>query len=160
MSNESNYPRPSQFQGLPPDRLRALGEGYFGMNWVCLANLLCLIGVFFLASQFPSAMAWFFLTQMTIIVAVSYPQAKRLTYGFGSAPAMAYIVPVLLAFNSFICLGLLGFALVMSRVKSFLVDEGYGPKFLSSRKQFEAFMAGLESGPDLYGSGDDASRAA
>src|SRR5689334_15737872 len=114
------YPRGGPVAGQygSADQLQALSDGYFGLNTVFVLNL-----VLAFASRAGTATAkdpatalailgGFVLVTGLVVGFCTYPYNKKIAYGANWNPGMAVLASVLMALNSALCCGIVGYVVV------------------------------------------------
>lgn len=139
----ANYPRGAQAAMYgSADRLLALYEGYSGLNYVFLLNVVLVIAgrVLTLAPIWndgsPEIVLIFygvyFVVLFAAIGACSHPQNKKIAFGKDWPPSNAVIASVLTALFSWLCCGLFGYAVMqqiaLNEMKKYGIRGGLGLK--------------------------------
>lgn len=151
----AQYHRPGD--ELPdPAKLRALGDGYFGLSWVFVVNILLALplGIFINTSEPANAdeatkLALLYLAGVVVIFVtistLTYFQNKKIGVGLDWSPALVIIVSILMGLNSALCCGVIGYAVVQT-IASNKIKKVYGVKLgmFSTRKLINARVAELE----------------
>ncbi|KAA0239309.1 MAG: hypothetical protein EDM74_04355 [Armatimonadetes bacterium] len=118
-----------------PDKLRALSEGYFGLNWVFIGNVMIMITaniLYGLSSAVDRAFLFVALGliagQFVYVTFASLPLNKKIAYGKGWPPSNAVLASVLMALNSVICCGAIGYVVMQmiagAEIKKYGVKQG------------------------------------
>jgi hypothetical protein len=115
----AQYPRGNDVYGSS-EKLQNLMDGYFGLNWVFLVNVvLSLIsrGLGAVAKNPEQALVMllgFVVVVFAVIAGMSYPQNKKIGIGMGWPPANSVIASILMGLNSVVCCGIIGFIVMQS----------------------------------------------
>ena len=136
------YYRPSSAYQGSSDRLQALADGYFGLNWAFLVNIilvLAIVGLSFAAaggarasnqrSSANPALAFFPIPQIVlfiIVVLVTYRPNSRIAYGMGWSPGAAIAASLLIGLNSVFCCGVIGY--IVMQMIAYAEMKKYGIK--------------------------------
>jgi hypothetical protein len=132
------YPRGEALYGSS-DKLRALADGYFGLNRVFLINVVLAIGSrVATAAEMPAATLLLVVAAVILVLGLAvgfltYPCNKKIGYGANWSPGMPVLASVLMALNSALCCGIIGYIVVQSlaakEMKKYgLVGGGFGLK--------------------------------
>ena len=152
------YPRGTGPQG-DPDRLQALADGYFGLNTVFYVNVVLLLSVVYgipllFVSLFESSpgvgLVIYPVAILILFIVIGflvYPKAKRIGEGLGWAPAGAVVAAILIAMNSVVCCGAVGYVIVQQMAYTEMKKYGLRSKFLGvPKKKVVARIAELRDG--------------
>lgn len=116
----AEYPR-ARVESGSADRLKALADGYFGLNWVFLANIGAWILGFALVMVAGSlesgplailGMAFIYLGIPLGIGFLSYPKLKNIAYGASWSVSPIFLA-VLMGINTLTC-GIIGYIVIQS----------------------------------------------
>ncbi|MEA2553590.1 MAG: hypothetical protein QOJ65_1766 [Fimbriimonadaceae bacterium] len=113
------YTRPGATYG-DPERLKALADGYYGLNTVFVVNVLWAVAMGFalaaLVVPFGIFGALAFSTVLTglLIGSLVHPKNKLIAYGANWNPGSARTASILMALNSALCCGILGYMVVQN----------------------------------------------
>lgn len=131
-SFEGYYRRPGHTDYGSTDRLQALADGYFGLNWVFLANF---VTAFILNAMFrlgvlgqndvPMLIAAV-LVLFAIFAFATYPFNRKIGLGKGWSPTSPVVASILMGLNSALCCGIIGYV-VMQQI-AFKEMQKYGLK--------------------------------
>jgi hypothetical protein len=118
----ARYRRPDE--AVDPEPLQALADGYFGLSYVFVANILIMLPLGILSTAHPTSRSgWlaleFFgflwlIIMCTAIALLSYRPIRRIGEGMGWPPGVAVASSVLMGVNSVFCCGVLGYAIMQS----------------------------------------------
>jgi hypothetical protein len=144
------YPRdqsPGSYQ-----QLKDLTDGYFGLNNAFLINLLLsLAGNAYFRTAGAGAdlglnLAFLAVVAVVVFFATLGPN-KRLGAGLGWSPSGPTLASVLVALNSALCCGIIGYIVLQSMAMKRIRDYGLkGGFFGLKKKDVEARLAQLETG--------------
>jgi hypothetical protein len=119
----ARYHRPGD-ERLDPDLLQALSDGYFGLSYVFVANVLMVLPLqIMMAAQPTSRSGWlakeagifFWLLVMCVAIGLlSYRPNRRIGEGMGWSPGQVVAASLLLGINGALCCGVLGYAIMQS----------------------------------------------
>ncbi len=147
------------------DKLQALSDGYFGMNWVFLANVVIVVasrvgGALLIGPDESSidpatALVFFFGTFAVLFLVVSiatFPFNKKIGVGRGWSPFGAVFASFLLGLNSALCCGVIGYVVMQMIASTEMKKYGIKTTFFGLKKkvikarideirQFEASLA-------------------
>lgn len=129
------YPRGPERYGAA-DRLQALSDGYFALNWVFALNLALWLGGQLIpyaevepATRLTIFAAWL-LTLGLVVGFATYPQNKKIGYGRGWAPVWPAVASVLMGLNSALCCGIIGYVVMQQlaalEMKKYGLKTGFG----------------------------------
>jgi hypothetical protein len=150
------YPRaPGGGTAYPPgsaDKLKSLADGYFGLNNVFIVNLALALGARGIQTTARSSEAALGLIGVTILALgivvglMSYPYNKKIAFGMDWSPGNAVLASILMALNSALCCGIIGYvvmqSIAMGRMKTFGVTGGtFGAKKKDVYAQVDAIRA-------------------
>jgi len=135
------YTRPGAFGGSP-EKLQALADGYYGLNWVFLLTLVIVLGLRMGAGALfasPGQEVIFyglaFVVPIFVVGALSYPSCKKIAFGANWNSGMDIVAAVLMGLNSLLC-GIIGFAVMQSIASAEIKKYGVkGGSFLGFRKR-------------------------
>lgn len=125
------YPRGEVTTFGSYEKFKALGEGYFGLNWVFLANVLMALGLRpLLASQTDVVPFVVVLPLFGLVIAcLSYPFNNKIAYGCNWAPGLSILASVLMGINSALCCGLVGYVVMqmiaLQEMKKYGIKSGF-----------------------------------
>lgn len=118
----ARYRRPDE--AVDPEPLQALADGYFGLSYVFVANILIMLPLGVLSAAHPTsrsgwlALEFFgFLWVVIMCCAIgilSYRPNRRIAEGMGWSPGQAVAASILIGINSLFCCGVLGYAIMQS----------------------------------------------
>jgi hypothetical protein len=125
------------------DRLRSLYSGYQGLNAVFLLNIVLAIGIGMGAGtvRSPEGATLLYLGGLgmlfvTVAVGTYFPN-KRIAYGANWAPAMAYLASFLMALNSILCCGIIGYVVMQQLAANEMKKYGLKSHFLGGIRKAE-----------------------
>ena len=142
------YARPADMPYGTVEKLQALCNGYFGLNYVFIINVV----LFFVQRAVlyfdPTALAFGLATilMIPIIAFLTFPQNKLIGFGKDWSPSGPLIASILMGFNSAFCFGLLGYV-VMQHI-AFKEMKLYGIKggsFSMRKDQVQAQIAAMRA---------------
>lgn len=160
VEGQSNVPPVQAYAAYPramstpnygsPDKLEALMEGYYGLNWVFLALVLCgalTLIVAFLTQDSSMALPLIILTAVVGIAFVGwvgYKYIKKIGFGLGWQPSAAIWVTIGLLLGSCIVSPILVFIVLqlmaMGEIKNYGIKGGF---FGIRKKDIKARLAQL-----------------
>jgi hypothetical protein len=131
VQNFAAYPRggPHPVHGSP-EKLQALMEGYYGLNWVFILNVALAISANVIAASAGGVGAYLgFLGFLFVVVALtSYPMNKKIAFGKDWAPGTALVASILMGLNSALFCGIIGFVVMQiiaaGEIKAYGVKSG------------------------------------
>lgn len=149
------YHRPGD--GVPdPAKLRALADGYFGLSWVFLVNVLLVLPLNALMMGDPMSeeaavakgmqtLIWIGVI-FVVITLLSYRCNKRIAEGMDWSPAAGIAASILMGINSALCCGVVGYA-IMQSIASNKMRNVYRMKLgmFAGKKMVNARIAELEA---------------
>lgn len=117
------YHRPGD-ETPDPAKLKALADGYFGLNWVFLVNVAMVVPMNILMMGDPMtqeaanakglmALGWIVVIFLTIST-LTYLQNRKIGFGLDWSPATVIAVSILMGINSALCCGVIGYAIVQT----------------------------------------------
>ena len=135
------YTRPGTFFGSP-EKLQALADAYYGLNWVFLFTLIIVFGLRMLAGGFfnkPGQEIIFyglaFVVPIFVVGALSYPCCKKVAFGANWKSSMDVVAAVLMGLNTLVC-GIIGFVIMQSIASAEIKKYGVtGGSFFGFRKR-------------------------
>ncbi len=132
-------------------RLRALRDGYFGLNWIFILNVVLVFsfrGVIAVSKdqdELAGALLGMVIILFVIIAAATYPANRKIAIGRQWNPGIAALASILMGLNSALCCGLIGYVIMQSLAASEMRKYGIKPGFFSMRqKDVDAKIAELE----------------
>ena len=140
------YYRPTAQPHGSAAKLQALADGYFGLNIAFIINVGLAIGVWILQVAIigavgPGTGAAFAVTGASILglgVAVglvTYPHNSKIAFGKDWPSGNAALASVLMALNSILCCGLIGYVVMQQIAAAEMKRYGVVTGFLGIRKQ-------------------------
>ncbi|HEY3780389.1 MAG TPA: hypothetical protein VGL56_04840 [Fimbriimonadaceae bacterium] len=129
-------------------KLRALADGYFGLNYVFIVNVAIAIAVLIGASTLgDSAVTAEFVAAgvlAAIVGVMSYPFNKKIGYAVGWKSSEPLIVSMLMALSSWICGGIIGYAIIQNIAAKEMKLFGVKSNLIGLRKEIETAIRELE----------------
>ena len=113
------YMRTAELYGTP-EKLKALADGYFGLNTIFIFNIALVLGSRALGGQIAEAAGvWGGLALeggviFLLIAATSFPSNQKIALGKGWQPGNAILASVLMGLNSALCCGIIGYLVMQS----------------------------------------------
>lgn len=149
------YPRGQQAVYGSPEKLMALWEGYSGLNYVFILNVVLAIG----GRALTLAPIWegsppeafmvyygvYFLILFSAIGACSYPYNKKIAFGKDWPPSNAITASILVALVSWVCCGIIGFAVMQQIALMEMKRYGIKPGLMLRKRDVEAKVAELRA---------------
>jgi hypothetical protein len=130
------------------DRLRALAKGYFGLNWVFLANVLLSVASFVVTRGPDAGLQASIATAVLVflvITAASFPFNREIGAGKGWSPVGPVIASLLMGLNSALCCGIIGYLVMQSIAMNEMKRLGLRAGFLGvRRKDVDALAEALD----------------
>jgi len=165
MEKPPGGPPPQQYAqyyrgpGLPgsSERLEALAKGYFGLNWIFLANVVMALTVgiggraFMLsrpANDLTGPLVYFAELGLLVVLFafLPYPYNKQIGIGLGWAPSGAFVASILMGLNSWFCCGMIGYLVMQQLAYGEMKRYGVKPRaFGVRRKDLEQIIAALKA---------------
>jgi hypothetical protein len=145
------YLRPGLGFGGDPDRLKVLAEGYFGLNYVFMANVLLAVGARGLQlgvnpSEALTAVLIAVVVLFVLIAVLTYPFNRKIGIGMGWNPGMAALASILMGLNSAFCCGIVGYVVMQAIASTEMKKFGLkGGVFGMKKKDVERRIAELRS---------------
>ena len=129
------YPRgtgPEQYGSA--DKLEALSDGYFNLNWVFVATIaMSLIARAIIATS-PEAI-WLVIGGLFLAeVAITYPFNKKIGFGKGWSDASVIVASLIMGLNVFCC-GIVGFIVMQQIAYGEMKKYGLKSSFLGLKKK-------------------------
>lgn len=135
-----------------PERLKALADGYFALNWAFLATIILYFAVFF---AFGAALGLFrsepnssgpntpapelillpYVIVGLCVAGLSYWPNKRIAFGMDWKPVSAVFASLLVGLVSVICCGILGFVIMQQIAYGEMKKYGLRAGFFSMTKR-------------------------
>jgi len=123
------YPRETVATYGTPEKLEALGKGYFGLSIAFVANVVLFFAVQFCAVVGMAAVFLGIVVLFAAVIALTIPHNKNIAYGKGWSKSQAWIASVLMGINSVICCGIIGYSVMqsqaMNEMKRYCVKPGF-----------------------------------
>jgi len=150
------------FQG-DPDKLQALADGYFGLNIAFIINIVLNFAIGFgvpaaltASSLYERRGGWgpagwliYFAGWAILGVSVAfltYPHNKRIAFGMGWSSSPPLIASILMAINSVVCCGIIGYSIMQQLAAGQIKLYGVKRAFMGYRKKdVEAAVEDLRS---------------
>lgn len=118
-----------------PEKLNALAEGYFGLNWVFIGNVVIMITANIMYGMSSAVDRSFLFVALGLIAGLfvfvifaTLPLNRKIAYGKGWPSSNAVLASVLLALNSVICCGAIGYVVMQmiagAEIKKYGVKQG------------------------------------
>jgi hypothetical protein len=114
------YPRQGMANYGTADKLRALADGYYGLNKVFLLNIALVLANRAVSAGVKTVEAAMMVLVGSVLVVgliigfATYPSNKKIGYGANWSPGMPIVASVLMALNSALCCGIIGYVVVQS----------------------------------------------
>ena len=146
----AGYTRANQTGGSP-EKLEALGSGYFGLNWVFLFHFLWLtVGMVTIVattngSDLGSGLAGiFYLLTLVLIPFIGYRQVKKIGFGMGWSSVLSIIFSALLG-----VVGIIMYIVLQMSAASEIGRYGIRRSFMGGfkRKDIAAAVAAMKASP-------------
>lgn len=141
------YPRASAVPYGSPEKLKALGEGYYGLNWAFLINIVLGFVVNYTVSY--GGIRYFLVLApvlLLVIAAITYPSTKKIAFGMGWAPGYAILASLLIGLNAVLCCGIIGYIVMQMIASNEMKRYGLKPGMLGIRKRdWKAAIAAMET---------------
>jgi hypothetical protein len=125
------YPRPGMFPAYGnPEKLKALSDGYHGLTLVFLMNVALMIAVQVVAVALleTGVLIGLFGFAFLLIGVSTYPFNKKIAFGKGWTDRAAIMASVLMALNSALFCGIIGFFVMQmiaaAEIKAYGVRSG------------------------------------
>lgn len=135
------YPRGQMALYGSPDKLRALADGYFGLNTVFVLNIVLAIGINVAARSATTQDNWMVITLGGIVLMgllvgfLTFPHNKKIAYGANWSPLGPVLASVLMALNSMLCCGIIGYVVVQQLAANEMKKYGIKVSFLGFTKK-------------------------
>ena len=139
-------------------QLQALADGYFGLSWAFLVNVICAVGInigfqsMSINGRVTSETSWaliylgLVLCLGIVIALMTYPPNKKIAFGKGWKPGSAVLASVLMALNSIVCCGIIGYAVMQQLALSEMKLYGVRPRgFGLRRKDIDPIIQALKN---------------
>lgn len=135
-----------------PDKFKALADGYFGLNWVFLANVVLALAFRFLPMSINDAdtalvvLLGLAFLMFCVVAGFSFPYNRKIAYGKGWADGIAVLASVLMGLNSVFCCGIIGYIIMQTIAAGEMKNYGLATSFFGiTKKKVEAKLAELNS---------------
>lgn len=137
------YPRAEALAFGSPEKLQALSDGYFGLNWAFVLAIVISFGssfgsTFFLASVGFEGMIGLLvvasLIPVVLIAAITLPYTRKIAFGSNWSPKMGPICALLLGISSLVCV-LAGFVVMQILAGAEIKKYGVQTRFLGYKKR-------------------------
>lgn len=143
------YPRP-QYPSGSPDKLRALSDGYFGLNRVFVINIVLVIGMplicFMLGLAGPLVTLVIAIVVGLVVGFMTFPYNRKIGYGCGWSDGGAILASTLMGINSALCCGIIGYIVVQQIAAVEMKKYGIKTGFLGMKKNdIEATIAAMST---------------
>jgi hypothetical protein len=137
------YPRPQLGTHGAREKLRALGEGYFGLSWVFLANLMLALGTPLLLTPvlvLPGLVA------LLVVIVANYRYNQKIAFGKGWPPRFGVYASIFTGISAILCCGIGGYVVMQLVASKEMRKYGVKTGFLGiSKKNWIAAMEDLPS---------------
>jgi hypothetical protein len=145
------YPRSTPGPYGTPDKLRALSEGYFGLNLIFGLNIALALGT--MAIPAPKDLATLLAVAVGVRVVIAlvigfatYPHNKKIGYGANWSSYWPAVASILIALNSALCCGIIGYVVMQQLASNEMRKYGLKVGFGGIRKKdVELKIAEMES---------------
>lgn len=149
------YTRPGPFAGSP-DHLEAVADGYYGLNWVFLFNVIWAVaGIGFIAflSQNNNPIGGIFalvfvVLSVPVMAFASYKSMKKLAFGMNWSPTVAIVLAICLGF-SVLCIGIFAYIILQmlaaAEIRKYPVKKSFLGGF--RKKDLKALVAEMRASP-------------
>lgn len=123
------------------DQLQALWEGYYGLNWVFLANVLLALGFRFIpmamedAASAGIAMLVLAILMFLVVAGYSFVYNRKIAFGKGWGDGVAVVASVLMGLNSVFCCGIIGYIVMQTIAATEMKNYGLKTGFLGVKKK-------------------------
>ncbi len=139
------YPRgiPSAEYGSA-DKLQALADGYFGLNYVFIVNVLLALASRFagVSVETPQAALAYFAIFATVtflaVAGLSFPCNKKIAFGKDWPIGNAILASVLMGLNSVLCCGIIGYIVMQVIASNEMKKYGLAAGAFGVRKKWVA----------------------
>jgi len=111
--------------------LQALAEGYFGLNWVFLVNVVIVIAMNLAIranGTSPVAALAALGGVFAVIALLTYPQNKKIAFGKNWPPGSALAASLLMGLNSALCCGIIGYVVMQQIALGEMKKYGLKPR--------------------------------
>jgi hypothetical protein len=145
------YPRTNPYGTA--EKLQALSDGYFGLNWIFVLNIGLAFGARLVQTVLATADNWPVvvlgsLAALAVIVGfATFPYTSKIAFGADWRPGYAILASVLIGLNSFLCCGLIGYVVVQQIASSHM--KRYGLRVASiggiRKREVEAIIAQMRA---------------
>jgi hypothetical protein len=134
------YFRPSDLPYGTPEKLQALADGYFGLSWAFVANIVlaiaarALLEAFAQGSNFIVALAMALPGMFCAVFLVTLPLNRKIALGMGWQPSSGFLASFLMGLNSALCCGVVGYIVMQMIAAAEMKRYGLRSGFLGIRK--------------------------
>ena len=143
------YPRSSDQYGSA-DRLQALGEGYYGLNWVFLINILASLVVYLFARLGWTGYFASLFVEVVLITVLIYRQNLKIAFGKGWSQSVGGVVSLLMGLSSALCCGIFGYIIMQQIASSEMKRYGLKSGFLGvKRRNWQAAVEALRASASM-----------
>jgi hypothetical protein len=144
------YRQPSsgQVQYGSPEKLKALAEGYFGLNWVFLANIVgvVLVNVLVMQANEPLVLVGALMGLFLLVLVMTLSLTRRIAFGKGWQPGIGVLASFLMGFNSIVCCGIFGYVVMQQIAGQEIKRYGVKAGLLGFKKRdVEGTLAQMKS---------------
>jgi hypothetical protein len=150
------YPRGQATYGSA-DQLRALADGYFGLNRVFLINIVLVLAVRAATASTNDPNTYYGILIGSVVAVglivgfMTFPHNKKIGYGANWQPGSPVLASVLMGLNSALCCGIIGYIVVQGlaakEIKKYGLNAGAFGLKRTEIEQRIAEMRAAESSP-------------
>jgi hypothetical protein len=149
-----HYPRYEAAAYGTPERLQALADGYFGLNWVFLLNVVMAISTRAIPAVAPDAdlalplLLGAYGAIFLVVAFATFPFNRKIATGKGWDTSAAVLASFLMGLNSALCCGIIGYVVMQSIAAGEMKRYGLKSGFFGLRKaDVERRIAELRQAP-------------
>ncbi len=125
--------------------MQALGEGYFGLNTAFIVNIVMVLVLNGLVGALKDNLAVLglsFVVVLGVVFGMTFKPNQKIGEGLNWAPWGAILASTLMAINSALCCGIIGYLVVQSMASKELEKYGVKKSFIGLKKS--DFKAAVE----------------
>ena len=136
------YPRKQMASGYGSiDKFKALGEGYFGLNWVFAANLVLVVAVNMLLRERPGMWMPFTVLEFVAVALLTFPMNEKIAEGMGWGKGSALLASVLMGLNSSFFAGIVGYFVMQAIARGEMRKYGLEAGLTVRKMKFEKLLS-------------------
>lgn len=131
----TRHPSTNRYGSL--EKFRALGDGYFGMNWVFAANLALAGGASVVLFSGSGLFIPFAIASALLMAMLVYPTISQIAFGKGWSKRVAVGASILMGINSIFFCGVVGYAIMQVIATAEMRQYGFKTGLGLTKQVFE-----------------------